>query len=79
MSDSRKRVNRRTISGRQAAFDRVRQVEREDRRTRAAGKGCPEPVWDGPYKYRCGLGGGGTVCPRHGEFGHKRDAQEVTS
>lgn len=30
--------------------------------------GCPEPVWDGPYKMRCSLGGDGTICARHREF-----------
>jgi hypothetical protein len=30
--------------------------------------GCPEPVWDGPYSFRCGKGGGGTVCATHGSF-----------
>lgn len=32
--------------------------------------GCPEPVWDGPYKMRCGLGGDGTRCARHGLHGN---------
>ncbi|MEI5520728.1 phage Gp37/Gp68 family protein [Streptomyces brasiliscabiei] len=31
-------------------------------------KGCPEAVWDGPYRMRCGLGGDGEECSRHGEF-----------
>jgi hypothetical protein len=30
--------------------------------------GCPAMVWDGPYGFRCGLGGEGTVCARHREF-----------
>jgi hypothetical protein len=33
------------------------------------GGGCPVLVWDGPYRYRCGLGGDGNVCARHGRFG----------
>lgn len=32
------------------------------------GCGCPVTVWDGPYGYRCGLGGKGGVCARHGRF-----------
>jgi hypothetical protein len=28
--------------------------------------GCPEMVWDGPYKYRCSLGI--DVCSIHGKF-----------
>lgn len=31
-------------------------------------RGCPNPVWDGPYKMRCSLGGDGNVCARHGKF-----------
>lgn len=30
--------------------------------------GCPEPVWDGPYQFRCGLGASTGVCGRHGRF-----------
>jgi len=33
-----------------------------------SGKGCPVMVWDGPCAYRCGMGGSGNVCHRHGKF-----------
>lgn len=37
------------------------------------GRCCPVPVWDGPYKMRCGyvgrgLGPGFRECPTHGPF-----------
>jgi hypothetical protein len=32
-------------------------------------RGCPQVVWDGPYSYRCNLGGAGWVCAKHGRFG----------
>ena len=31
--------------------------------------GCPQTVWDGPYSYRCSLGGTGWICAKHGQFG----------
>jgi protein gp37 len=40
--------------------------------------GCPEPVWDGPYRMRCSLGGTGTVCARHGEFVKEREGLDLT-
>jgi hypothetical protein len=35
------------------------------------GGGCPVMVWDGPYKYRCSIGGDGGVCAYHGRFAEK--------
>lgn len=44
--------------------------------------GCPETVWDGPYRMRCGLGGNGDVCAVHGAFAaptpDRRGAVEIT-
>lgn len=31
-------------------------------------RGCPEFCWDGPYRYRCGLGAEHGVCSVHGPF-----------
>lgn len=28
---------------------------------------CLEPVWDGPYRMMCGMGGSG-ICARHGAY-----------
>ncbi len=30
--------------------------------------GCPVTRWDGPYSFRCGMGGNGRECHIHGEF-----------
>lgn len=40
------------------------------------GKGCPRKVWDGPYSYRCGLGGDGGECAYHGKFAEPPAASE---
>lgn len=32
------------------------------------GKGCPTIVWDGPYRFRCGIGAQVGVCAYHGKF-----------
>jgi hypothetical protein len=39
------------------------------------GQGCPEPVWDGPYRMRCGLGGDRGTCSRHGKFADAPSAE----
>lgn len=31
-------------------------------------RGCPVMVWDGPYRYRCGLGAAVGRCAYHGLF-----------
>lgn len=31
-------------------------------------RGCPVPVWDGPYKMRCALGAAVGRCAYHGPF-----------
>lgn len=42
------------------------------------GGGCPVMVWEGPYKFRCAMGGGGNVCARHGRFREDTPAPPVT-
>lgn len=38
---------------------------------------CLAPVWDGPYRYRCGMGSAG-VCGRHGQRQpHPRDRRTI--
>lgn len=38
-----------------------------------SGAGCPVKLWDGPYKYRCGLGEERGVCAYHGRFRDDRN------
>jgi hypothetical protein len=41
-------------------------------------RGCPAEVWDGPYLYRCALGGDGLVCAQHGRFERARRCTRVS-